>query len=71
MCGCVNVKDDQVVDRYLQYLKWQQFTETKDTGFYPSRPIEEVLDDVTSTPLYDVLRQLPKGGNMHSHESVY
>lgn len=64
-------QDELIVDHYLQYLKWAEFIETKDTGFYASRPVEEVMDYVRHTRLYDVLRQLPKGGNMHSHESTY
>jgi len=63
------MQSEQTVDHYLQYLKWREFIATKKSGFPPSRPIEEKLDYITSTEIYEALVKLPKGGNMHSHES--
>ena len=33
------------------------------------RPIEEQKDYIQTTDVYKVLKKLPKGGNMHTHES--
>ena len=38
------------------------------SGFPPSRPIEEMLQYIQSTEIYNALRTLPKGGTLHSHE---
>lgn len=59
---------EQTVDHYLQYLKWREFVKTKDTGFPPSRPLEENLERIESSEIYKALFTFPKGGNMHSHE---
>ena len=41
---------------------------TQNTGFPPARPIEEMLQYIQSTEVYNALKPLPKGGNLHSHE---
>ena len=62
------VQDEKIVADYLQHLKWQEFQRTKN-DFLPFLPIETILPNITSSYLYSVLRKLPKGGNMHTHES--
>ena len=37
-------------------------------NYFP-RPIEEQMDYIQTTDVYRVLNKLPKGGNMHTHES--
>jgi len=61
--------DEQIADRYLQYVKYEHFQETKVTGFPPQRPIQEVKDQIESSQVYRLLKSLPKGGNMHTHEN--
>jgi len=63
-------EDEQVVSHYMQYMKWTQFKQTvNNSGFYTIRPIMEVLPEIVASDLYNVIRQLPKGGNLHSHEN--
>ena len=52
----------------MQYLKW---TEVKDenAGIRPSLPMDaNLLNTISQSKLYKVIRLLPKGGNLHSHE---
>ena len=58
-----------VVDHYLRYLKWKEYKRTAPV-FLPSRPIEETLENITTSYLYKVLKRLPKGGDMHTHEGL-
>ena len=58
-----------MVNQYLSYLKSDEFQKTK-TVVPPSRPIEETLSYILNSDLYKALRKLPKGGNMHIHESM-
>ena len=37
--------------------------------FKPANPIEDELADMVNRPLYKLLKQLPKGGNLHMHEN--
>ena len=62
------LQDEQIVDRYLQLLKKQEFSPTKKTGFPPSRPLKETLDTTVHSDVYRVLKMLSKGGLLHSHE---
>ncbi|KAK2193588.1 hypothetical protein NP493_11g04015 [Ridgeia piscesae] len=62
-------EDEQIADRYLQLLKRQEFKATRKTGFPPSRPLEETLDTIVHSDVYRVLKMLPKGGLLHSHEN--
>ena len=55
---------------YLQFLKWEEFMRTKH-DFLPFLPIQDVMTNITSSYLYSVLKKLPKGGNMHTHESEF
>ena len=59
------------MDRYLQYLKWEEFEATKVSGFPPSRPIEETMDSVAKSAVFKTLYGLPKGAILHSHECAY
>ena len=58
---------EKTVNLYLESLRAREFFETKDY-FYPSRPIESEVENITRRPFYRFLRQLPKGGNLHLHE---
>ena len=53
---------------YLTYLKWKEFEATKDY-FLPAKPIEKVVYKIKQSKVYSVLKKLPKGGNMHLHQS--
>ena len=65
------LQNEQIVDHYLQYLKYKHFEDTKDTGFPPLRPIQEVKDIIEASDVYRLLVHMPKGRNMHTHESKY
>ena len=65
----VRFQDEQIVDRYLDHLKWQEFQATKQSGFPPARPIEETFGHILNSTVFRILKMLPKGGNMHTHES--
>ena len=56
------------MNNYLSYLKWKEFEATKGY-FLPAKPIERVLDKIKQSNVYSVLKKLPKGGNMHLHQS--
>ena len=56
------------MNAYLEYLKWQEFENTRG-NFLPSKPIEKVVDQIKQSNVYRVLKKLPKGGNMHLHQS--
>ena len=58
-----------IVDHYLRYLKWKEYKRTAPV-FLPSRPIEETLENITTSYLYKVLKRLPKGGDIHTHEGM-
>ena len=58
---------EKIVHFYLEHLKELENTETQDR-FLPSIPIEEVRDEIMNRPLYQFMRILPKGGNLHMHE---
>lgn len=56
------------MNAYLTYLKWKEFEATK-SNFLPAKPIEKVVDKIKQSEVYTVLKKLPKGGNMHLHQS--
>ena len=58
---------ETIVHFYLESLKQQEYAETS-SRFLPSLPIEEVRDEMMRRQLYQLLRALPKGGNLHMHE---
>ncbi|CAF0982894.1 unnamed protein product [Didymodactylos carnosus] len=63
-----NLNDkEKVVNVYLESLKLNEFNNTT-KYFYPSRPIETEVINITSRPFYQFLKALPKGGNLHVHE---
>ncbi|CAF1071022.1 unnamed protein product [Rotaria sordida] len=59
---------EKVVNLYLELLQANDYMNTKNY-FYPSRPIEKVFENITKSSLYQFLISLPKGGNLHIHES--
>uniref|UniRef100_K1QNE3 KATNIP domain-containing protein n=1 Tax=Magallana gigas TaxID=29159 RepID=K1QNE3_MAGGI len=61
-------EDEQIVQNYLEYLKWMEFQKTKD-DFYPARPIKLHLSDIKASEIYRVLKKFPKGGNLHLHHN--
>ena len=58
---------EKTVNLYLELLRARDFINTKNY-FYPSRPIETEMDNITTSPFYQFLKLLPKGGNLHIHE---
>jgi adenosine deaminase CECR1 len=58
---------EKIVNLYLELLQTRDFLNTK-KYFYPSRPIESEINNITSSPFYQFLILLPKGGNLHLHE---
>lgn len=58
---------ERSVHFYLETLKQQENADTSDR-FLPSLPIEEVRDEIMNRQLYQLIRALPKGGNLHMHE---
>jgi hypothetical protein len=58
---------EQVVGIYFEKLKYAEFNETR-KRFSPSKPIEKELKVIQKRKLYDVLKKVPKGGNLHLHE---
>jgi len=58
---------ERIVNLYLEYLQTREYIDTR-KYFYPSRPIETELENITNSPLYQFLIKLPKGGNLHIHE---
>jgi adenosine deaminase-related growth factor len=58
---------EKTVNLYLELLRARDFINTK-TYFYPSRPIETEIENITNSPFYQFLILLPKGGNLHVHE---
>ena len=62
-------QDEVIVDNYMDYLKWEEFEETRE-NFPPARPIQDVMTQIKGSEVYRVLKQFPKGGNMHLHMSM-
>lgn len=60
-------ENEQVVNIFLQILKEAEMNETQDY-FYGAYPLEKTFKDIIKRPLYDHLKTLPKGGNLHMHE---
>ena len=60
---------EKVVSFYFEKVKYDEFTRLGLYNFAPARPIESELNDIQSSFVYSVLRQLPKGGNIHIHEN--
>ncbi|CAF4185372.1 unnamed protein product [Rotaria socialis] len=59
--------NEKIVNLYLELLQANEYVHTKDY-FYPSRPIETEIKNITNSVLYHFLKLLPKGGNLHLHE---
>ena len=58
------------MDNFLAYHKWKDMQFFGKDNFPPSKPIEKMLQPVQMTELYSYLKELPKGGNLHSHEGL-
>ena len=59
---------EKLVSIYFEKLKADEFKRTGLSDFYPLKPLENELDAIVSTDLYAILKDLPKGGNLHIHE---
>lgn len=59
---------EKVVNLYYEKLKHDELIATKNK-FYPALPVEDTLNEIVERPLYSILKQLPKGGNLHIHEN--
>jgi adenosine deaminase CECR1 len=60
-------KENQV-NLYMEYQKRAELRNTS-SYFYPSRPIESELEKIVQRPMFNMLKKLPKGGNLHMHET--
>ena len=58
---------EHVVELHLEHMKLAEYERTSE-HFYAFHPIESTLPLITASPLYDELRSLPKGGQLHVHE---
>jgi len=58
---------EKLVSIYFEKLKQSEFDKTR-KRFSPSKPIEKELEVIQQRKLYDLLKKLPKGGNLHLHE---
>jgi adenosine deaminase CECR1 len=58
---------EKTVNLYFELLRSRDFLNTK-KYFYPSRPIETEIENITNNSFYQFLTLLPKGGNLHIHE---
>jgi len=58
---------EKVTHLYLERIKQLENAQTHDR-FLPSIPIEDVRDEIMNRQLYQIMRGLPKGGNLHMHE---
>jgi hypothetical protein len=61
-------KQEKIVNLYFQYLKKLEYESTRNK-FLPALPIENNFLQLIQRPLYSILRELPKGGNLHVHDS--
>ena len=59
---------EKTVSLYFEKLKYDEFGGTS-VYFYPARPIETDLELITKTTLYNQLKKVPKGGNLHIHDN--
>jgi adenosine deaminase CECR1 len=60
-------KEEKIVNVYLQILKEIEINETQD-HFYGAYPLEKTFKEIRKRSLYNHLKTLPKGGNLHMHE---
>jgi hypothetical protein len=60
---------EKVVSFYFEKVKDDEFTRLGLSKFDPALPVESELNDIQSSYVYELLRQMPKGGNIHIHES--
>jgi hypothetical protein len=51
---------EKSVSIYFEKIKSDEFRKTS-SFFYPSRPIEDVLDLIQGSSVYDLLKKVPKG----------
>jgi hypothetical protein len=58
---------ETVVGIYFEKLKNVEFQETW-RKFIPSKPIEKQLEAMKRRKIYELLKKVPKGGNLHLHE---
>jgi hypothetical protein len=59
---------EHLVSLYMEKAKLDEISQISGY-FYPARPIETEIGALPYRPLYQLLRKLPKGGNLHMHES--
>ena len=60
---------ERLLTIYFEKLKASEFKRTGLTSFYPLKPIESQLANIVASDLYAQLRLMPKGGNLHIHET--
>lgn len=67
--GVVLSEDEIIVDRYFKALKKEEFAKRR-TKFPPAHyfPTEEA--DYENSTLFQIFKELPKGGNLHVHSFI-
>ena len=58
---------EKVVNLYMEMFKKAEYESTKEF-FLPSRPIESYISFLYERQMYKLLKELPKGDNLHLHD---
>ncbi|XP_052859759.1 adenosine deaminase AGSA-like [Anopheles cruzii] len=64
--------NETVVNEHLMGLKRAELAEGFENPFQfvPARHIFEVLDKIEASPLFQLIRKMPKGGVLHAHDTA-
>ncbi|XP_055606544.1 adenosine deaminase AGSA-like [Uranotaenia lowii] len=68
----VLTEDETKVNEFVMKLKKAELEEgfNAPVEFAPSRHFFQVLDKISQSPLYQLLRKMPKGGILHTHDTA-
>lgn len=67
--------EEVIAEVYLEHVrrretsKFQGSSAWNVANFPPARPFHQVRDEITKSPSFELMRQLPKGGLLHVHSS--
>lgn len=64
--------NESLVNNYLMELKTSELSAgfINPINFNPARHFFEVLDQITASPLFQFIREMPKGGVLHAHDTA-
>uniref|UniRef100_A0A182QSP6 Adenosine deaminase n=1 Tax=Anopheles farauti TaxID=69004 RepID=A0A182QSP6_9DIPT len=64
--------NESLVNNYLMDLKISELSAgfINPINFNPARHFFEVLDQITASPLFQFIREMPKGGVLHAHDTA-